>query len=116
VNRSGKPEQGDPLYGMRPTDQEPDPSKNSPMMPIVWTKTYQLPNGTTGSVVNTTMGSSTDLLNEGFRRLLVNAAFSLTGLEDKIPSSGTNVELVGELVPTAYEFRRGEYWQQRDMR
>ncbi|WP_417849899.1 family 16 glycoside hydrolase [Thalassoglobus sp.] len=116
VNRKGDAEEGDPLYGMRETDTEPDKSKNSPMMPVVWTKTYELPHGKKGKVVNTTMGSSTDFLNEGVRRILVNAAYSLTGLENEIPETGTNVDIVGEFEPTAYEFRRGDYWPKRNMR
>ncbi len=116
VNRSGKPGTGDPLYGMRDTDSEPDAGKNSPMMPVVWTKSYQTPGGKLGHAVNTTMGSSTDFLNEGVRRVLVNSVYSLTGLTDDIPASGTSVEFVGEFKPTAFEFRRGDYWPKRDMR
>lgn len=116
VNRKGKMQQGDPLYGMRPTDTEADTSKNTPMMPIAWTKSYQTPGGKTGQAVTTTMGSSTDFLNEGVRRLIVNSVYYLTGLKDEIPSGGTQVDLVGEFQPTAYEFRRGEYWPERDMR
>ncbi len=116
VNREMDAPKGDPLYGMRDTDTKADPAKNNPMMPVVWTKSYQTPNGKKGNVVNTTMGSSTDFLNEGVRRILVNATYSLTGLEDKIPATGTNVEIVGEFEPTAYEFRRGDYWPKRDMR
>lgn len=116
VNRAGKAEKGDVLYGMRESDTEADAAKNSPMMPVVWTKTYQLPEGERGDVVNTTMGSSTDFLNEGVRRLLVNSVYMLTGLTDQIPEAGTNVDFVGKYEPTAYEFRRGDYWKNRDMR
>lgn len=116
VNRAGEMDKEDILYGMRDTDTEPDASKNDPMMPVVWTKTYQIPGGKTGNVINTTMGASTDFLNEGVRRILVNSAYVLTGLGEEIPSSGTNVDYVGEYNPTAYEFRRGDYWSKRDMR
>ena len=116
VNRKGDPEKGDPLYGMRDTDTEPDESKNDPMMPILWTKSYQLPGGKEGQAVTTTMGSSTDFLNEGVRRFLVNAVYWTTGLAEKIPQHGTNVEFVGEFEPTAYEFRRGNYWPERAMK
>lgn len=116
VNRPGPRDNEDVLFGMRDTDTEPDQSKNDPMMPLVWTKSYQVPGGKQGDVVNTTMGASTDLLNEGLRRLVVNAAYVLTGLEKKIPAEGTDVRIVGDYQPTAYEFRRGDYWSQRDMR
>lgn len=116
VNREGPGEKGDILYGMRDTDHEPDPSKNDPMMPITWTKSYQVPGGERGQAVTTTMGSSTDFLNAGVRRMLVNAVYWLTGLADDIPEDGTNVEFVGEFHPTAYEFRSKDYWPQRNMR
>lgn len=116
VNRAGERDNEDILYGMRDTDTEPDESKNKPMMPVVWTKSYEIPGGQKGDVVNTTMGASTDFLNEGVRRILVNSTYVLTGLADEIPESGTNVDLVGEYKPTAYEFRRGDYWPKRDMR
>lgn len=116
VNRAGERDDADILYGMRDTDTEPDASKNNPMMPVVWTKSFQLPDGKKGNAINTTMGASTDFLNKGVRRLLVNSAYVLTGLSKEIPKSGTNVELVGEYKPTAYEFRRGDYWPKRDMR
>ncbi|MEW4488292.1 family 16 glycoside hydrolase [Thalassoglobus sp. JC818] len=115
VNRAGEATEGDPLYGMRDTDTELDDSKNDPMMPIVWTKSYQVPEGEVGQVVTTTMGSSTDLVNDGFRQLVVNSVLWLTGLEEQIPTTGASSEIVGEFVPTAFEFRRGDYWPTRQM-
>ena len=91
----------DPDYGMKPTD-EPLPStdkKNNPMMPIAWTKTYQLPDGKPGRSFTTTMGSSTDLAYEALRRLLVNAAYDLVGL--KVPDKA-DVAVIGEYKPLAY--------------
>ena len=52
-------------------------------------------------VFTTTMGSATDLQDEGLRRLLVNAAYRMTGL--KVPKKA-EVALVGEYHPTAYGF------------
>ena len=49
----------------------------------------------------TTMGSSTDLKNEGLRRLLVNAAYSLIGLD--VPAKA-DVTLVGDYKPLMYGF------------
>jgi hypothetical protein len=59
----------------------------------------------------TTMGSSTDLVAEGTRRMLVNAAYWCVGLE--VPESGTKVDIVGEFQPTAYTFHRGDYWKKK---
>ena len=92
----------DPNYGMKSTD-EPLPAtdkKNNPMMPIAWTKTYELPGGKPGRSFTTTMGASTDLMNEGLRRMLVNAAYDLTGL--KVPDKA-DVTMVGEYSPHSYK-------------
>ncbi len=115
VRREGDRDDSDPLYGMRPTDTEPVAEKNDPMMPIAWVKSYRLPGGQPGRAFTTTMGSSTDLLNEGLRRLLVNAVYALTGKAGEIPATGTQVDLVGDYQPTAFEFRRGGYWPERKM-
>jgi len=68
-------------------------------MPIAWTKSYQLPGGKPGKSFTTTMGASTDLTNEAFRRLLVNAVYVLLDL--KVPEKA-NVAIVGEFKPSAY--------------
>jgi hypothetical protein len=92
----------DPDYGMKPTD-EPLPAtdkKNNPMMPIAWTKTYQLPGGKAGRSFTTTMGASTDLMNEALRRLLVNATYDLLGMP--VPEKA-DVAIVGDYKPHAYK-------------
>ena len=73
------------------------------MMPVAWTKSYKGTSGKTARVFTTTMGSATDLQNEGVRRLLVNAVYWSTGLEDKI-NPKSNVDLVGTFTPTAFKF------------
>jgi type 1 glutamine amidotransferase len=91
------------FYGMKPTDDEATAGKkNNPMMPVGWTKSYQVPGGKKGRVFNTTMGSSTDLVSEGSRRMLVNSVYWCVGL--KVPKGGTKVDLVGEYKPIAYGF------------
>jgi hypothetical protein len=97
------------LKGMKPTDPPVDGKKNNPMMPVAWTKSYQIPNGKKGNAFNTTMGSSSDLVSEGTRRMIVNAAYVLTGIE--VPKSGTKVDIVGKFKPTKYSFIRGNHWK-----
>ncbi|NQW46662.1 MAG: ThuA domain-containing protein [Planctomycetes bacterium] len=77
--------------------------KNEPMMPVAWVKTYSIDGGPKGRVFTTTMGSSTDMLAEGTRRMLVNACYWATGLDDKIQTV-PNVDLVGsfEALPFGY--------------
>ncbi|NND31070.1 MAG: hypothetical protein HKN76_00675 [Saprospiraceae bacterium] len=123
INRRGDFDENDIFYGMRDTDDavadvnpasknEYDP--NDPMMPIAWTKSYQLPEGQPGKSFTSTIGSSSDLLNPGVRRLLVNAAFWLLG--EDVPEEA-NVNLVGKYQPSAYGFKTEEgYWNNKNLR
>lgn len=115
TRRAGDFDEKDELFGMRPTDIEPVPEKNGPMMPVAWTKSYQLPDGETGKVFTSTIGSSTDCLSEGVRRLLLQGAFWAMGMEDAIPADGLNVDLVGEYKPTKFEFRGPKDWRERNL-
>jgi type 1 glutamine amidotransferase len=92
---------GQVLTGMNPTDKPVAGPKNDPMMPVAWVKTHKGVQGQTGRVFTTTMGSSQDLLSEGLRRLLVNAAYWCVGLEDKIPARA-NVDCVGRYQPSPF--------------
>lgn len=110
IARAGEYDEEDPLYGMRPSDSEPVAEKNDPPMPIAWTKSYELPGGTPGRVFSTTLGSSTDLLEDGVRQLFVNAVFWALGEEDRIPEDGATSDLVGEYSPTRFNLHPPEYW------
>ena len=100
---------------MKPTDDEAvEGRKNNPMMPVFWTRNYQIPDGKSGRTFATTMGSSTDLAAAGTRRILVNGAYWLLDLE--IPKTGTKVDLGGELNPSQYSFRRGDFWPAQNKR
>jgi type 1 glutamine amidotransferase len=94
---------GQVVEGMKPNDPPAEGPKNDPMMPVAWVKTYKSGSGKVARVFNTTMGSSTDLENEGVRRMLVNAVYWAVGLEDKITDS-LNVKLIGEYKPTPFKF------------
>ena len=102
---------GQVLKGMKPTDEPADYKKktvakveqgvNDPMMPVAWTREVKNAAGKVNKVFCTTMGSATDLQNEGMRRLLVNSVFWGLGLD--VPAKA-NVEIVGEFKPTMYGF------------
>lgn len=94
---------GQVVQGMKPTDPPAEGAQNAPMMPVAWTKTYKSASGKVGKVFTTTMGSSTDLENEGVRRLLVNATFWALGLEEKITDK-LNVSIIGEFKPSPFKF------------
>lgn len=75
--------------------------KNEPMQPVVWLREPTNEAGKKNRILTTTMGSATDLKSEGLRRLLVNAAYSFTGLD--VPENA-NVDIVGDFNPTMYGF------------
>ena len=116
MKRAGDYDETDIFYGMRHDDSEAvEGEKNTPMMPVAWTKTYQVPDGKKGQVFTTTLGSSSDLLIEGTRRLIVNGVYWATGLAAAIPEEGTNVDLVGEYNPTQFGFHDNKSWRDRKM-
>lgn len=124
INRPGDFDENDNLYGMRSSDTEiatdnpaiKDKEKkynpNNPLMPIAWTKSYQLPAGKKGKVFATTIGSSTDLLSEGTRRMMINAVFWC--LDQPVPQKA-NVSLVGNYQPDPYAFVKEDHWVKKDM-
>ncbi len=93
---------GQVLKGMKFDSVPVEGKKNDPMMPVAWTKTYTI-DGKTGRVFTTTMGSATDLVPAGTRRMLVNATYWAMGLEEQIKADAC-VDLVGEFKPTMYGF------------
>lgn len=74
---------------------------NEPAMPIAWTREVKNDAGTTNKVLTTTMGSASDLVNEGLRRLVVNGIY--WGLGETVPEKA-DVTIVGEFTPTKYSF------------
>ena len=115
MKRKGPRDDNDVHYGLRPDDGPPVAGKkNDPMMPVAWTKSYQVPGGKKGRCFASTMGASTDIVAEGSRRMLVNGVYWCLGIE--IPKGGTKVDIVGEFKPTKYEFRSKQYWPERKMR
>jgi len=97
---------GQVLEGMQPDSpvvEGADAKKNDPMMPVAWVKTYAVEGGPKGRVFTTTMGAATDMVAEGSRRMLVNAAYWATGLEDRI-SAGADVSPVGSFEPSPFKF------------
>lgn len=73
------------------------------VMPLAWTREYTADSGKKGRVFVTTMGASMDFLNEDLRRLLINACYWATGLEDSIPEQA-DAAIVGKYEPTMFGF------------
>ncbi len=91
---------GQVLNGMTP-DAPADTSKKE--LPVAWVRNYKLDSGAGGRVFTTTHGASEDILNEGFRRMLVNACFWAMGMEKQIDPRGS-VAFVGPYKPTTFNF------------
>ena len=100
----GKPTDGEtltlaqPLNGMAP-DSPADATK--PPQPSEWTRSYKSASGKVGRVFTTLYGTSEDITNEGYRRMLVNACFWALGLEDAIKAD-LNVAFVGPFKPNTF--------------
>jgi len=91
---------GEILDGMRP---DAPAAKDKKQMPVAWVRTYASASGKAGRVFTTTHGASEDLLNDGFRRLVVNACLWAAGLDSSIRPDN-NISLVGPYQPTTFGF------------
>lgn len=74
---------------------------NDPAMPVVWTRLYVNERGVTNRVLTSTMGSATDLEDEGLRRLVVNGVYWGLGLD--VPARA-DVTYVDPYSPSFYGF------------
>lgn len=88
------------LNGMTP-DSPAAPDKQE--QPVAWYRTYTSASGRSGRVFTTTHGASEDLLNEGFRRLVLNACLWGAGLENSI-GPDADVSVVGPYHPSTFAF------------
>lgn len=91
---------GQVLNGMTP---DSPPASDKEQLPVAWVRTYTSASGKTGRVFTTTHGASEDLLNEGFRRMAVNACLWAVGLEKAIKPTN-DVSLVGPYHPSTFSF------------
>tara|TARA_R110002049_G_scaffold285698_1_gene466678 strand:- start:52831 stop:57594 length:4764 start_codon:yes stop_codon:yes gene_type:complete len=92
-----------------PESKNVEGEKNNPMQPFAWLHRYQSPGGAKGQSFCTTGGASVDFLNEGLRRMVVNAAYFLTG--HNVPAKA-DVEFVDPFYPSFYGFIREKgYWR-----
>ena len=94
------------LNGMTP---ESPVDRTKELMPVVWSRERESATGTVARIVTTTQGASQDIVNDGFRRLLVTAHLWCLGMDDAIAEDGP-IEFVGPYNPTKFsftEYRRG---------
>ena len=100
----GKPVDGEiltmaqPLDGMTP-DSAADATK--PPQPSEWTRTYKSASGEMGRVFTSLYGTSEDITNDGYRRMLVNGCFWALGMESSIKPD-LNIAFVGAGKPNTF--------------
>ena len=90
---------GQILNGMNPSDP-PDPEKE--ILPVAWVRHYKADDDAS-RVFATTHGASEDILNDGFRRMLVNAHLWCLGMDDEIKPDG-DITFVGPYNPVTFNF------------
>ena len=92
-----------PLMTMK-ADGAPD--KTKPPMASEWTRHYKGKNGKKGRVFTSLYGASEDLLNPGYRRMIINGVYWTLGLENKIKSN-SKIDFVGPYNPSTFK-NKGE--------
>lgn len=100
---------------MDPGSPPVEGEKNDPPQAFAWLREYTSPDGRAkGQAFCTTGGAGVDLVSEDLRRLIVNAAYHLTGLE--VPERA-DVDYVDPYYPSFFGFIRDEsFWPGRDLR
>lgn len=95
---------GQVLAGMKPDDPPVAGDVNDPMMPLAWTRELKGPGGRVSRIFYTSIGASVDFKSEDLRRLLVNACYWATRLENAIDAAA-DVRHVGDYQPTWYSLK-----------
>ena len=98
-----------------PASEPVEGAKNEPLQALAWLKEYTAPNGTAkGRSFCTTAGAAVDLCSEDLRRLVVNAAYHLTGLE--VPARA-DVAFVDPFRPSFFGFIKDpNFWSGRNLK
>ena len=97
-----------PLNGMK---QDSPASKEQKPMPSEWTRTYKSGSGTEGRVFTTLYGTSEDITNDGYRRMMVNGMLWALGMESSI-TPDANIDFVGPIKPNTF----GNQWHVRGIK
>lgn len=87
-----------PLMSMK-ADGKPDASK--PPMASEWTREYKGENGSKARVFTSLYGASEDILNPGYRRMILNAVYWTQDLENQIKAD-SNIAFVGPYQPNTF--------------
>ena len=90
-----------PLVSMQP-DAAPDTAK--PPMPSTWTRHYVAKDGSKHRVFHSTQGASEDILDENYRRLIINGILWAAGMENQIKAD-LDISFVGPYKPKTFSFK-----------
>lgn len=97
-------ERADPLLTGRAVEgAEPGGEHFGDPYEVAWTQHYPGEMGTS-RVFFTTLGHPQDFFDENMRRLSIQGIFWALGLEDQIPESGLDVDIIGEYNPNPAGF------------
>lgn len=80
------------------------PVEDKEPQPAAWVRTYSFQGGPEGRAFCSTQGASEDILNEGVRRMIVNATLWCMNMEDDIKADA-DVSFVGPYNPTTFSFK-----------
>jgi type 1 glutamine amidotransferase len=84
-------------------DPKADLDQSKPPMPCTWTREYTSPSGKKSRVFHSTQGASEDMLDERYRRMIINGTLWAMGMEAKIQSD-LNISFVGPYQPRTFSF------------
>ena len=87
-----------PLVALKPGAAH---DKTKPKVPSSWTRQYTGKDGKKGRVFHTTQGASEDILDENYRRLVINGILWSLGMDKQI-TPDLNVALVGPYHPNPF--------------
>ncbi len=89
-----------PLVSM---DPKADPDTTKPPMPSTWTRSYETKDGKPHRVFHSTQGASEDILDENYRRMVINGTLWAAGMEDSIKPD-LDISFVGPYHPNTFKF------------
>lgn len=89
-----------PLVSMDPASA-PDPEK--PPMPSTWTRHYTTKDGKKHRVFHSTQGASQDIIDDNYRRMILNGTLWAMGLEKEIKAD-LDISFVGHYQPNKFNF------------
>lgn len=102
-----KPMPGSEILGtaivLETMEKDSKPLEGKEPQPGIWIRTYKGDNGETGRVFTSTHGASQDILDENFRRAVINGVFWTLGMESAIKAD-MNVDFVGPYNPVTFNF------------